>query len=883
MDGIISTPSTTGIALISSLSLGNRAYRVLTDWSCSKADLREKSVNSCNLIIICTLWAINVFLFFCFVFTGIDTFIQAKITEMTRMSMESFREIREEYGFNFGPSFSIIKDAWVRNNEGIALIDISGSNEILSEFGRYVIHPSILDACLQSCFIPLRSSPSQGKSTVPFSFQTITFSGVALSSQLYCHVTADENTFGKFDITLMSPSGNVVMTMHDYRVAELTNSPPRELPFDEIAYEVEWKEEMLPRKSEISSKLTCIVLSDSSNFSRSLVSKLEKYDINVITLQLPNACCFDSEAENVVREVLQSHKECLTIVNLWPLEVSLLPDEFEFIEQIQGLAFCSSAFLLKLLSEKRDIRPRLFLVTERTQMMQVHDTGLDKAVNIPWSSTVWGLKRSAVLEDATVKVTMVDLSYKDDQREAESLVNEILCDNIEDELIFQGGKRFINRILRSRKHHWRSKRTTKKDCSLYLSIIPSTRKLCLREQGFSLPQPTEVTIEASHCWSLSKSLCVLAKSDGCVFISGKVAHLPENNENGFKTGDQVCGVIPSGRVARFMSVNQNNVFLKPGSLALEHASCIPACLAIASYAIETAASGEENQKLLILQANIHPGPAAVALAKAMGHRITCTIPNTCKMHSANLLVKLGACDVRRQSLQKDDSEDQFDAIILLSSPLPNSFKKSVRSLKKGGRIVVLSSLLDGEVVFSSKKSVEYVRADTSDILKSPSAFEKLALKGLDTLERKGGLEELLDIPLESADLLSSIRSVNSLKDRATSGKNELIQSSDMSLSIQSLATLSKADALQDIPVLLQGLDDCGLRTNRTYLVAGGTRGFGLEVACWMAENGAKTIALISRSEPSDVTLLRLKGIEKRTGTKMHIFQVEKRRPTSPRC
>lgn len=139
--------------------------------------------------------------------------------------------------------------------------------------------------------------------------------------------------------------------------------------------------------------------------------------------------------------------------------------------------------------------------------------------------------------------------------------------------------------------------------------------------------------------------------------------------------------------------------------------------------------------------------------------------------------------------------------------------------------------------------------------------------------------ELLDISLESADLLSSIRAVNSLKDRATYGINEANQSSDMSLSIQSLATLGKEGALQDISVLPQGLDDCGLRENRTYLVAGGTRGFGLEVACWMAENGAKTIVLISRSKPSDVTVLRLREIEKKTGTKTHIFQVGQCKPT----
>ena len=50
-------------------------------------------------------------------------------------------------------------------------------------------------------------------------------------------------------------------------------------------------------------------------------------------------------------------------------------------------------------------------------------------------------------------------------------------------------------------------------------------------------------------------------------------------------------------------------------------------------------------------------------------------------------------------------------------------------------------------------------------------------------------------------------------------------------------------------------------------------GFGFEVACWMTENGAKSVALLGRSKPSDAKRQELREIERRTGAKIHTFQV----------
>lgn len=153
---------------------------------------------------------------------------------MTKMSMEQFKEITEKCGFKYGPTFSIIKAIWKRDNEGLCLVDISESDTIQEETASYIVHPSILDACLQSCFVPLASLLTVDKPIVPIGFKSIILYDVPTTSQLYCHVVSDATDFGRFDVTLMSSSGNVLLTMNDFRVSELTSSA-RQLAIDELA------------------------------------------------------------------------------------------------------------------------------------------------------------------------------------------------------------------------------------------------------------------------------------------------------------------------------------------------------------------------------------------------------------------------------------------------------------------------------------------------------------------------------------------------------------------------------------------------------------------------------------------------------------------------
>ena len=560
--------------------------------------------------------------------------VKELFTNMKSMPIEQFKEITERYGFNYGPNFWIIKHIWQGDNEGLCLVDISGSPAIQKEAGDYVIHPSILDTCLQSCFVPLGNLETEDTSVVPVGFKSISLSNMPCTKQLYCHVTADANEFGKFDVSLMTPSGNVLLTMSEFRIAELTSTPRRFL-LDNLAYEIQWMEDELHEHSNTSPNVTCLVLRESTEFSDLLVTRLQEAKVNVITIEPPNAGCFNSNAEEAITaafaDIPPSHSSNLKVINMWPVETTLLPNSFEVIDQVQRLAFSSSVFLLKLVIEKEWFDTRLFLITERTQLLNAYGKAL-KTNTVPWASTVWGLRRTANLEEFNFRVTAVDLNNKD-IREVGSLTDEILGDSIEEEVAFRDGKRFINRVARTAISPEKPKpirSELKKKSSMYLSCIPSSRTICLREKSHSKTSDSELKIDLLYCWTPSESLIDVSRPGGCVFVVGRVTRLPENSgSTELQIGDQVCGVIASGRVSPSLSMQTNNVFVKPTTMTEEQAAYIPACLALASYALQRVDSGKhENLKLLIHEANRGPGPAAVALARTLGHRVFCTVSDT---------------------------------------------------------------------------------------------------------------------------------------------------------------------------------------------------------------------------------------------------------------
>ena len=800
------------------------------------------------------------------------------ISDMEKMPLEWFNDVAVSYGFNYGPSFSIIKKVWRRDNKGVCLIEINHFTQ--KEAENYVIHPTILDACLQSCFAPLGASMTDGDSIVPVGFRSVIVYDIPKTSQLFCHVTAKLTEFRVFDIVVMSPAGNILLSISEFRVAEMT-SLPHQACFSEIAYEVQWKESHESLKEDARPDLTCIVLKDSSQLSDALVERLKVAEVRVITVEPPSTGVCDSEAEKSIEAAFSyapfpNDQPNIRIVNLWPAETSFLPNSFERIEQAQSLAFKTSSFLMKLMIQKKWQEPRLFLVTLRTQFLSGCNCSRDD-ISLPWGSTVWGLRRTANLEYLNLRVTAIDLSKNEELHDVALLAEEILGDSIEDEVAFRDGKRFINRIVRLQMSEYQCPTShldkDESGASLCLATLPFSRQLCLRKQSFSAPSRSELKIKLLYAWNPSESVYDLCKPNDCVFVSGVVSEVPLEGSHGFSKGDEVCGIISSGRVGSCLNINVSHAFLKPTILTLEQAAYIPGCLAMAFHVLQRLTDSEENcQKLLIHEANQGPGPATVLLVSVLGHRAYCTISETCSATSKSALLELGAEDVMYQKWPtlNGNAFDLFDAVLFFLQPSPNALQRSMRSLKKGGKLFIMNPDFEGDLVFSANKYVKYEGEDIADVLLSATAFQRLTLQGLELLDSKRVLRKLLELNVRSFDVLTTVKTVN-----ASIGDSQQQvcpkPAKGVSFSVDSFATF--CCDLNSIKVLPRGLDECGLKENRSYLVAGGMRGFGFEVARWMAENGAKTIVLLGRSKPSHTIREKVKEIETKTDIKVYLFQV----------
>ena len=65
-----------------------------------------------------------------------------------KLKTSEYKSFAAKTGFDFGERFSLMECIWIKNRK--ALVRLNLSDELRSELNDYIIHPCILDACLQT-------------------------------------------------------------------------------------------------------------------------------------------------------------------------------------------------------------------------------------------------------------------------------------------------------------------------------------------------------------------------------------------------------------------------------------------------------------------------------------------------------------------------------------------------------------------------------------------------------------------------------------------------------------------------------------------------------------------------------------------------------------
>ncbi|MBV1854322.1 NADP-dependent oxidoreductase [Catellatospora tritici] len=153
----------------------------------------------------------------------------------------------------------------------------------------------------------------------------------------------------------------------------------------------------------------------------------------------------------------------------------------------------------------------------------------------------------------------------------------------------------------------------------------------------------------------------------------------------FQPGDEVYARPDKDRIgtfAEFLTVNGDDLALKPANLTMTEAASLPLVALTAWQALVERAKLRPGQKVLIQAGSGGVGTIAIQLAKHLG----ATVATTASAANADFLKELGAdivIDYRTQDFAT--MLDGYD--VVLDSQGPTSVAKSMRILKPGGKVI----------------------------------------------------------------------------------------------------------------------------------------------------------------------------------------------------
>ena len=156
----------------------------------------------------------------------------------------------------------------------------------------------------------------------------------------------------------------------------------------------------------------------------------------------------------------------------------------------------------------------------------------------------------------------------------------------------------------------------------------------------------------------------------------------------FQAGDEVYARADDFRIgtfAEFVPVKEASLALKPKGLSMEEAASIPLVGLTAWQALVETATLERGQKVFIQAGSGGVGTFAIQLAKHLG----ATVATTTSATNVALVKSLGA-DVVIDYRTQDFEEVLRDYDVVLNSQDGKTLEKSLRVLRRGGKLISIS-------------------------------------------------------------------------------------------------------------------------------------------------------------------------------------------------
>ncbi|MEO0371732.1 MAG: SDR family NAD(P)-dependent oxidoreductase, partial [Pseudomonadota bacterium] len=312
---------------------------------------------------------------------------------------------------------------------------------------------------------------------------------------------------------------------------------------------------------------------------------------------------------------------------------------------------------------------------------------------------------------------------------------------------------------------------------------------------------------------------------------GGVVDAVGDNVTAFKPGDRVMG-MQRRCLQRFMVLDPIALTSVPDHISLEEAATIPSAFATAHYALNHVGRMGADDKVFIHVATGGVGMAAVQLAQAVGAEIFATAGNPKKR---KLLKDRGVHHVMdSRSLKFADDVEQITngaGVDVLLNSLPGDYiTKGLDIMAPYGRFLEIGKR---DVYADSSVGMKALRKNVTlavlDLAAMGQERPKLLANLMAEVSQKFADRELNPLPLTTFPISQVADAVRYMSQAKHVGK--------VVVTLEEETFQIRRDVVQPV----------ALKSDASYLVTGGTGGFGLTIADWLSRRGAGKLYLASRS------------------------------------
>lgn len=735
---------------------------------------------------------------------------------------------------DYGPYFRCIKEIKSGNKELIAKIALHPG--LVTDTGNYFIHPTLLDACFQTTILLYDGD------CVPVSIGKIECYAQP-GHEMLCYANlkyADENTMIA-SLVLCNTNGDVCMRIENLKCRQLVSDGANSgESLRNNLFQAKWLEkETSAVPVEPGQEQPGYMFTNNAGSCALLQSLLK----NVVTI----------ECGNEYKEINERHYQAnpgskAGIARLWPehADVSDIiivfplnnPDHTQPLSEQCLQQVLPVLNIAQSLSEKGKGNINITIITRGSQIV----TGEDALSALEYSS-LQGLGRSLVNELPDCRVRLIDLD--DDDTNTWNRVAALINTPGEayEELALRKDRVYQKKVVEWKAgEHLLLEQAVFQSEALKLNIPASSgRKNFYFERSSRIaPGPGEIEILIDNTpvnYAGYLKLCnrtpdnlaaenIFEKSLGCA-CAGTVERTGTNVTE-FMEGDKVLAIAP-GTMQTFTNTTALlAVKCPPGLTVAASANIMNYVTAV--YCLGNKANLQKNSKVFIHDAAQEIGLAAVYYAHYMGAEIFATVESE---QQRSFLHSIGITHV------------------FISGHL--DFPEHIKNITEGKGVDVLLSSLSGEILYQSfsclaaygvyidlnrksgffdlpayHQNFSYIAVDINRMLVEKQETIAAVLRDVAGYLEAGNLPPLPAKVYPASQVSAVIQHFEENETPATA----VIDCSNQTVDIVNTAAGS-------------------IKTNGTYLVTGGTKGLGLEVAKWLAERGVTNLALVSRSGLND--------------------------------